>query len=216
MDRMKSFSVCLLALAALLLSGCESTLQKYSAPEHQTFRLNGNDLSSGGLAFLTPSTVTGQEEDKQSLAHVFANTLKRERKDVRVLGLPETISAVNRAGLAGAYRAMYHDYRETAVLDGKVMGEIARAAGVRYLAQLKLANMQQGARGRFSLLGLSLLQTQFANMRVFFQIWDSRDGTIAWEGIDELTFAQDTGQERPISFRAVAEHAAQDLTRRLP
>jgi hypothetical protein len=53
-------------------------------------------------------------------------------------------------------------------------------------------------------------------MRVFLQIWDSADGSVAWEGIDELTFAVDTGQEKPISFRAVAERAAQDLVKRLP
>lgn len=204
------------AFFALVLAGCESTLQRYSAPEHQTLRLTAQDLREGGLAFLTPSTVTGQEEDKQTLAYVFANTIKAQRKDIRVLGLPETISAVNRAGLANEYRSMYHDYRDTAVLDGRIMGQIAQATGVRYLAQLKLANMQQGARGRFSFLGLSLLQTQYANMRVFLQVWDSRDGTIAWEGINELTFARDTGRELPISFRAVAEHAATELVSRLP
>ncbi len=213
---LKAGSVVAGAVAVLALCGCESSLQKYSMPEHQTLRLSAQDLREGGLAFLTPSTVTGQEEDKQALAYAFASTLKRERTDVRVLGLPDTISAVNRAGLANSYRSMYHDYRDTAVLDGKVMGEIARAAGVRYLAQLKLANMQQGARGRLSLLGLSVLQTQYANMRVFFQVWDSRDGTIAWEGINELTFAKDTSRELPISFRDVAEHAALDLVKRLP
>lgn len=200
---------------ALGLAGCGG-MQKYSAPEHQVLRLNGSDLAEGGIAFLTPSTVTGQEEDKQALAYVFANTLRRERKEIRVLALPETISAVNRAGLADEYRALYHDYRDTAVLDGKVMRQIAKAAGVRYLAQLKLATMQQGARGRFSLLGLQVLQTQYANMRVFFQIWDSQDGTIAWEGINELTFANDTAREQPISFREVAEHAAAELVQRLP
>lgn len=204
-----------LGLAVLGLAGCGG-MQKYSAPEHQTLRLSGAELAAGGLAFLTPSTVTGQEEDKQALAYVFANKLKRERKDVRVLALPETIGAVNRAGLADEYRSMYHDYRDTAVLDGKVMRQIARAAGVRYLAQLKLATMQQGARGRFSILGLSLLQTQYANMRVFFQIWDSQDGTIAWEGINELTIANDTTRELPVSFREVAEHAAAELVSRLP
>jgi hypothetical protein len=204
------------AFAALFLSGCEGTVRKYSTPEHQTLRLSGKELSEGGLAFLTPSTVTGQEEDKQSLANVFANTVRRERADIRVFGLPDTISAVNRAGLAKAYQSMYHDYRDTAILDGKVMGEIARATGVRYLGQLKLAHMQQASRGRFGMLGLALLQTQFANMRVFLQIWDSRDGTIVWEGVNELTFAKDTSRERPISFRDIAEHAATDLVKRLP
>jgi hypothetical protein len=205
-----------LAAALLFLCACSNTLQVYSSPEHETRRLGPQDLREGGLAFLTPSTVTGQEEDKQSLAYVFAATVKAERPDIRVLPLSETISAMNKAGLAATYRSLYQDYRDTAVFDGAVMRQIARAAGARYLAQLKLANMQQGARGRLNILGLNLLNTQYANMRVFLQIWDSADGSIAWEGINELTFAMDTGQEKPIAFRALAERAAQDLVKRLP
>jgi hypothetical protein len=206
----------LLAAMSLCLCACSNTLQVYSSPEHETRRLTAQELRDGGLAFLTPSTVTGQEEDKQSLAYVFAATLVTERPEIRVVSLSGTLSAVNRAGLSGAYRTLYHDYRDTGVFDGAVLRQIAQAAGVRYLAQIKLANMQQGARGRFGLLGLNMLNTQYANMRVFVQVWDSADGSIAWEGIDELTFAMDTGQEKPIAFRAVAERAAQDLVKRLP
>ena len=204
------------ALAASLTAGCASTLQVYSAPEHQARGLEAQALREGGIAFLTPSTVTGQEEDKQTLAYVFAAALKSERPDIRLVPLSDTISAVNRAGLAGAYRTLYHEYRDTALFDGAVMRQIAQAAGARYLAQLKLATMQQGSRGRWSLLGFNILNTQYANMRVFFQVWDSHDGSVAWEGIDELTFAVDTGQEKPIAFRAIAERAAQDLIKRLP
>ena len=206
----------MIAAAALVLSACSTTLQVYSSPEHETLHLRQGDLRDGGLAFLTPSTVTGQEEDKQSLARVFAATLRSERPQLRFVSLPETLSAVNRAGLAEANRTMYQNYRDTGVFDGALMRRVAQAAQVRYLAQLKLANMQQGAKGRWSFLGVNILQTQYANLRVFFQIWDSRDGSIAWEGIDEVTFAIDTGKERPITFRAIAEHAAKDLTQSLP
>jgi hypothetical protein len=208
--------IVLAAAVSLFAGACSSTLQVYSSPEHETRRLAAQDLRDGGLAFLTPSTVTGQEEDKQSLAYVFAAAIKSDRPEIRVVALAETISAVNRAGLANTYRNLYHDYRDTAVFDGAVLRQIAQSAGARYLAQLKLANMQQGSRGRWSFFGLSILNTQYANMRVFLQVWDSADGSIAWEGIDELTFAMDTGQEKPIAFRAVAERAAQDLVKRLP
>jgi hypothetical protein len=96
------------------------------------------------------------------------------------------------------------------------MRRVADATGVRYLGQLKLARMEQNSRSRFGLLGLSLLNTQYANMRVFFQVWDSRDGTIVWEGIDEVTLAMDTGKELPMSFQSVAEQAAKNLVQRLP
>lgn len=202
--------------AVLLLAGCATDLQTYASPQHQTLRLRPNELAEDGLAFLTPSTVTGQEEDKQSLAYVFAATLKTKRPELRFDSLPQTIGAVNRAGLAETYRRMYRDYRDTGVFDAAALKQVAQAAGVRYLAQLKLASMEQGARGRFSLLGLSLLNTQYANMRVFFQVWDSQDGSIVWEGIDEVSMAFDTGQERRVTFRTIAERAAQDLIASLP
>ena len=207
----------LTALAAALgLCACESTPQIYSNPKHEILQLEQADLRAGGLAFLTPSTVTGQEEDKQTLAYVFATTLQSERPDIRFVPLSSTISAVNRAGLADTYRRMYVDYRDTGLFDAGMMQRIAAATGVRYLGQLKLARMEQNSRGRLGILGLSLLNTQYANMRVFFQVWDSRDGTIVWEGIDEVTLAMDTGKELPMSFQSVAEQAAKNLVQRLP
>lgn len=205
-----------LLAAAALLCACESAPQVYSAPKHDTLRLEREDLRTGGLAFLTPSTVTGQEEDKQTLAYVFSSTLQSERPDIKFVSLARTISAVNRSGLAETYRKMYHDYRDTGLFDAQMMRRVADAAGVRYLGQLKLARMEQNSRGRFGFLGLSLLNTQYANMRVFFQVWDSRDGTIVWEGIDEVTLAMDTGKELPMGFQQVAEHAAKNLVQRLP
>ncbi len=207
---------CALAAAALALSACEASLQVYSNPEHENGRLQAQDLREGGIAFLTPSTVTGHEEDKQMLAQAFAGTLRAQRSDIRVVPLSGTISEVNRAGIGNLYRTMYAEYRDTALFDGAVMHQVAKATGTRYLAQLKLAKIEQGARGRFGILGLSLLNTQYASMRVFWQIWDSRDGSIVWEGINEVTLAMDTGLEKPMPFSAVAERAAQDLVKRLP
>ena len=147
---------------------------------------------------------------------MFAATLRSERPDLRVVALPQTLSEVNRAGLAATYRGMYRDYRDTGVFDAAALRKVADAAGARYLAQLKLAEVHQGARGRLSLLGLSLLQTHYANLRVFLQVWDSHDGSIAWEGLDEVTLAVDSGRERPIGFRDIAVQAAKDLIARLP
>jgi len=113
---MRCWNFIMVAAAALVLSACSTTLQVYSSPEHEALRLRQGDLRDGGLAFLTPSTVTGQEEDKQSLAHVFAAALQSERPELRFLSLSETISAVNRAGLAEAYRTMYQNYRDNRCL----------------------------------------------------------------------------------------------------
>ncbi|MEW5709281.1 MAG: hypothetical protein AB1830_10320 [Pseudomonadota bacterium] len=60
------------------------------------------------------------------------------------------------------------------------------------------------------------METKYALVHLFFQVWYSQDGSIVWEGTQELRYAQDTGTEAPVTFRTVIERTAQDLIARLP
>lgn len=206
-----------LALVPLIigLAGCQSTQINPSLQEHR-ISLRTGDLDASGIAFLTPSTVTGQEQEKQAVAFTFADVIKRDRKGMRVVTLAETLSAVNKAGLADAYKRMYDDYRDTGLLSGDVLKQIGAATGARYLAQLKLQGFLQGAKERFGALGLRVVETQYAHVRLFFQIWDSSDGSIAWEGMQEMRISHETVTEDPVMQRTVLERTAEDLIRRLP
>ncbi|MGB5718426.1 MAG: hypothetical protein WBN81_15200 [Gammaproteobacteria bacterium] len=202
-------------LLASVLPGC-SIDQVHSTADHTDFSLDKNDLETYGLAFITPSTVTGQEEDKQTLAFAFANAMQENRPDIRLVTLPETISAINIADLTEDYKRMYVDYRDTGVFKRELLKKVGETTGTRYLAQLKLSDFSQNSKSRFNLFGLRLLQTKEANIRIFFQIWDSRDGTIAWEGTEEMSYSWDTGSEKPVTFRKIVEKTAQNLISLLP
>ena len=92
-----------------------------------------------------------------------------------------------------------------------VLRQIGSVVGVRYMAQLKMADFRQEAKGRFSIFGLSLVQTQAANIRLFLQVWDTHDGSIVWEGNNELNRAYDTLSERSVSFDSVVRESASEL-----
>jgi len=202
-------------LAITLLPGC-SIDQVHSTADHNDFSLNKNDLETYGLAFITPSTVTGQEEDKQTLAFAFANAMHEARPDIRLVTLPETISAINIANITEDYKLMYIDYRDTGVFKRDLLVKVANTTGTRYLAQLKLSEFSQNSKQRLSIFGLRLLQTKEANIRLFLQIWDSADGTIAWEGTEEMSYSWDTGSEKPVTFSKIVEKTAQNLVSLLP
>lgn len=202
-------------LTAGLLSACVSD-QIHSTAHHSNLSLETGDLETYGLAFITPSTVTGQEEDKQTLAFVFADVIRKARPDIPVVALPETLSAVNKAGFAGDYKQMYMDYGDTGIFKFELLQEVGRVTGARYVAQLKLSDFSQGSKGRFSAFGLRLIQTQQANLRLFFQVWNTLDGTIAWEGTEEVTYTWDSGSEKPVTFRLIVEEAARELIGKLP
>jgi len=207
---------CVLALVVFgSAPGC-TTHQVHASVQHRAISLKQSELQTYGLAFITPSTVTGQEEDKQALALTFAEVLVAERPAVRCVTLSETLGAINRAGLAEEYRGMYEDYRNTGIFKRDILQKVGEATGTRYLAQLKLAGFTQGSQSRWGFLGIRMIDTKYASIRLFLQIWDSEDGTIAWEGIEELNYAFDTSRERAVTFKTVVETTARNLIAHLP
>jgi hypothetical protein len=182
----------------------------------QVISLRQGDLEAAGIAFITPSTVTGQEQEKEAVALTFADVLKTERPALKVSTLAQTLGAVNKAGIADQYKRMYEEYRDTGLFSAEALRRVGAATGSRYVAQLKLQGFNQSSKNRLGLFGLRLIETQYADVRLFFQIWDSRDGSIAWEAMQELRIARESTTEEPVMLRAVIEYSARELISKLP
>lgn len=204
-----------LAVCLALVAGCSSK-QIFPTSEHRSISLRAGDLDRSGVAFITPSTATGQEEEKQAVALVFAEVLKAERASMHVVALADTLGAVNRNGLAEAYKRMYDDYRDTGLFSRDMLKRVSDATGARYIAQIKLQGFQQGAKERFGFFGVRIIETRFANVRVFLQIWDSMDGSIAWEGMQEMVYSRERIREEPITMHTAIEETARNIVRKLP
>ena len=202
-----------MASTTLSTAGC---YQNHQTLRFRSLQLPPDALVRHGIAFITPSTVTGQEQEKQAVAFAFAAVLRRDRPEVPCLTLAETLGAINRAGLAEDYRAMYADYRDTGLFERDTLARVGQVTGVRYAAQLKLQGFSQGDKERFGIFGIRILETHHGTARVFLQIWDTRDGSIVWEGTEELRIARETLQESPVTLTRVMEKAAEDLVAKLP
>jgi hypothetical protein len=204
-----------LMIASVFMGGC-ALPQTFPAIQEQRLTLGPGDLESQGVAFITPSTVTGQEEEKQALALVFAHVLQSERGGINVVTLPESLNAINKAGLSDDYKRMYDEYRDTGLFKRDMLKRIGELTGARYAAQIKLQGFSQTAKERFGALGFRIVETRSANVRLFLQIWDTRDGTIAWEGMQEMLYAREAITEKPITLQVAVERAAKGLIKALP
>ena len=204
------FGSCLLALA-----GCTS-VQVLPSSSTRTINLGSSELEANGIAFITPSTTTGREEEKQAVAHVFAESIKRDRDRVRVVALPETLSAINKANLGDLYKRMYDEQRDTGLFQRSMLHRVGELTGSRYIAQIQLQEFSEGSKERFGIFGFRIVETRFARTRLFLTIWDSTDGSIAWEGMEELTYAHERINEEPVTFQKALEHAAKHLITKLP
>ena len=206
----------LLGLSAMVLFGCFSTAQKHSTTQTLVINLDPAVLKTSGIAFITPSSVTGQEEDKQALALAFTEALQQARPELRVVSLPATLSAINRADLSSEYRQMFEDYRLTGIFNRATLQKVSQVTGVRYLAQLKLGGFRQESKNRWGTLGIRMLETKTTSLRLYLQIWDGKNGSVAWEGAQELLSSHETLQEDAISFKTAVEQSANELLARLP
>ena len=207
---------------AMLLSACANqqlqskTEQNIPTTQVLVVDLRLEDLRAGGIAFITPSSITGQEEDKQALALAFTEVLLKMRPDLGVIALPQTLSAINSRGLTREYRQMFEDYRLTGIFDRETLQKVAKVTKSRYLAQLKLGAFRQESKSRFGMLGLRMLETKTSTIRLFLQIWDSQDGSVAWEGAQESTVSHESMAEEYVSMKSIVQESARDLVAHLP
>jgi len=202
-------------IGPLLLAGCFGT-QIYPTLLQRTISLKPGDLEAHGIGFLTPSSATGQEEEKQAVALIFAEVMRRERPAVHVVPLAVTLGDVNKSGLADGYIRMYSDYRDSGLLKRETLQQVGKATGARYLAQIKVQGFGQSAKERWGALGFRIVETKTAGVRLFFQIWDSKDGSVAWEATQELHYSYDTTSERQLTLPQVVGRAAEELVAKLP
>lgn len=210
----RSSFVMLLLVWVSVTAACRG--QVHSATDHITLTLEAGDLERAGIALISPSAAQGHEEDRQALAFTFGRMLGEQRPDVRVVSLPESLGAINQGGLAEAYKLMYVEYAGTGVFNHDILVRIGEAIGSRYVLQLQLAEFSQLSSNRLSALGIRLIQTNQATIRLFAQIWDTQTGQIVWEGSEELNRARDTFTSQPIGFNEVVAQSAKQLIARIP
>lgn len=219
---MPQFARCQPLLFATFLLGITLSISACIAPQTKattqvtSFNLTKQNLQAGGLALITSSTVTGQEEDKQAVAMAFSEILASTRPQLKVVPLAETLSAINGADLTSAYKHMLEDYRITGIFEQKILEKIGQITQTRYIGQLKLGGFRQESKNRFGLLGLRIVDTKTTDIRLFLQIWDSRNGSVAWEGSQELTSARDSLREETVTFKSSVEEASRQLIKNLP
>jgi len=196
---------------AFALGGCAATDQLHAQLQYRQFVDHTAFAREAGIGVLTPSAPTGQEADRQALGDALSETLASDLEGAKVVALPELLSAINQAGMAREYSAMFSEYEKTGILERDTLQRIGSAAGVRYVAKLNLGNFEQATSGRAKILGVRFLDTRTATIRVHLEVWDTSSGAIVWQGNEELTFAEEGIRERPITFQQVAGLASQRL-----
>lgn len=201
-------------LSIALLTACATTEKATPPTSVNAPSLAPSMLEGHGLALLTPASAPAQSENRQALALAFASVFSKLRPEVRLVPLSQTVGAVNRAGLTRQYLKLYEIYAATGIMDRDTLSKLRGVCGARFFALLQLAELSRIMPSEVATSPLSPGANGGIRLRLFVQIWDSTDGTVAWEGVSEVRTAAATGSDD--TFSAAAERAARDLVFRMP
>src|ERR1035437_5518023 len=110
---------------AVSIGGCTG-LQSQATTQVGEQKLTMKDLQESGIAFITSSSITGQEEDKQAMAMTFVEVMKKARPDLCIVPQADTLSEINKAGLANDYKRMLEDYSVTGIFGRETLQKVAK------------------------------------------------------------------------------------------
>lgn len=146
----------------------------------------------------------GLEGYSQQVSRSLSDVLARNRLPIMAISAQETLSRINREGLATDYAQMVPEYLRSGVLNRAVLEKVGKALDAAYVFQPSMAAFNQSMSSRFSFLGLRLFQTRISMLRLSVQLWDTRTGEIVWESSGEATLANEDVREFRIPFEEIA------------
>ena len=206
----------------LVFSGCSralnsTTRRNVNASElYRDSAFGREHLERAGVTCLAARLSFGDETYGRALVQGMVETLHTHLSGRGIVHPNLAASHINEAGLAEDYAKMLAAYDETNILDRKTLRKITAAVRVRYFVVPILVNFQEGGSTRLSVFGVRLARTAWANARFQLQIWDGQSGRIVWEGMSDLTLAQELLGEQPVRFENIIAATWESIVEKIP
>jgi len=194
-------------VAGMLLSACVGPLQQWGYETSLMSKAPSFEpsvLKREQIGVLNAVVGVGLEGYTHQVSRSLSATLEQVRPSFKVISTQDTLSRINREGLASEYAAMVSEYLRSGILNRGALEKIGQALNARYVFQPSMATFSQSVSGRFSAFGLRLFQTRISMLRLSVQLWDTRSGEIVWETSGEATLAGEDVRKFRIPFEEIA------------
>jgi hypothetical protein len=159
----------------------------YVTSTPRTQYLNVSKLASERVGVLGVVAPPGLQGLSLSVSHSLADALGRAQPPIRVIPVTDTVSIINKQGLAQNYVNLLSDYGSKGILELKQLRQIGSALGARYVFLPGLGEFTQTIVDKFEVMGLKLVRSRVTTLRLWLQLWDAQTGRILWESSGEVT-----------------------------
>lgn len=195
--------------------GITRTDQSSSSEIYRVNSFSFSKLQEGNYTYLTPFLQINEKSQKPFyLGHLIQATEESHMPQNAFVHPNVAKSTINQARLTGKYEEMWKTYRETGVLDMNVARELGDEIGVKYLFVPIIVEKRESSHDRVMwtpiLFSVWLSRTYITTVRLQLQIWNVREGYIAWEGYTDITEVKENLQSDPASLKHVVKEGWAD------
>lgn len=232
-------------VTALSLCGCSTTLEQQAqtvrvSPVSEEYKLNKK--LKGKTYILLAETSTGQEQHRYSVSDSLARALKEDlhystesvtltlldfgqkpeidcnlpTEGLEVLSFTDLTNILNEKDLCQKHAEMRKFYQENGMFRKSDLEFMANEIGADYLILPCLLDIERWSNGRLSVVGIKFLHTQIVSGMLGMEIWDTRKGRKVFSATSDVTIANESIKEAPISMEEAFERAWLGIMRELP
>jgi len=199
-------------LALTLVTGCLGSIYGWQVRTTSTEIPPSFDLTMLGrepVAILGALTMPGLHGNEMPLDLLLEEVVQKVAPEIHVIGARHSMSQINQQGLAAEYTQMRIDAELSYILNREALKKIGTAIGARFVFQPRLAAFAQVMTDRwtFPALGVLLMQTRSADLRVSLQLWDTQTGELLWVSMAEGTLQSEAASRDYVYFEDAARVA---------
>jgi hypothetical protein len=212
MSRSKALQQLNVMFMLALVTGCLGSIYGWqvrttSTPLPPSF--NPAILGQEPVAILGALAMPGLHGNEMPLDYLLEEVLKKVAPQVNVVSSRHSMSQINQQGLAADYTQMRMDAEQSYILNREALKKIGTSIGARYVFQPRLAAFAQAMTDRwtFPALGILVMQTRSADLRVSLQLWDAKTGELLWVSMAEGTLQSEAASRDYVYFEDAARVA---------
>jgi len=201
-----------LVLMLVWVTGCLGSIYGWQVRTTSTRLPSSFDPAALGqepVAVFGALAMPGLHGNEMPLDLLLGEVLRKVAPHIHVLSSRHSMSQINQQGLASEYTQMRVDAELSYILNREYLKKIGSVIGARYVFQPRLAAFVQFMTDRwtFPALGVLLMQTRAADLRVSLQLWDAKTGELLWVSMAEGTLQSEAASRDYVYFEDAARVA---------
>jgi hypothetical protein len=211
MSRSKTLQLLVLLMLALV-TGCLGSIYGWQVRTTSTAlppSFSSAALGQEPVAIFGALSMPGLHGNEMALDHLLGEVLRKVAPHMHVISSRDSMSQINQQGLAAEYTQMRIDAEQSYILNRESLRKIGAGIGARYVFQPRLSAFAQAMTDRwtFPALGILIMQTRSADLRLSLQLWDTKTGELLWVSMAEGTLQSEAASRDYVYFEDTARVA---------